>query len=383
MLCLIENEARDYAWGSQTEIPQFYGRTPSGAPEAEVWLGDHPGSPARLSATGDPLPQLLAELGHQPLTFLLKLLAANEVLSIQVHPSKEQAEAGFTREEASGISRDAANRNYRDDNHKPELIVALSEEFVALAGIRPLKQTLKLIESLGESTLELLAQFDSELPAEQQLRDAIAWALSPAADATSRALSNALPEISASEWMLELEVYRTIAKLYPGDRGLLVALLLNVVVLTRGEALALGAGVPHAYVRGFGVELMAASDNVLRGGLTPKHIDVPELLSILRTEPSDEVKLAPRKLAPGVSAFYSEVPDFELLRVDLSGQDEVRLQLRSAAIAVQISGAAVITSVSSAEQLDLEASQAAFISEDEGVVLLKGSGEIFIAQSGF
>src|SRR6478735_9150238 len=151
MLVPLSNDARDYDWGSTTLIPQLAGRSPSGRPEAEVWFGDHPADPAE-TPDGRPLDMWIADEGHshgvpEHLPYLLKLLAAASALSIQAHPSKAQAEAGFAREEAAGIARDAADRTYRDDNHKPELIVALSEEFRALAGLRDLDASRRLVAS--------------------------------------------------------------------------------------------------------------------------------------------------------------------------------------------------------------------------------------------
>ena len=161
MLVPLTNPPRDYAWGSTDLIARLEGRDPTGRPEAEVWLGDHPGNPA-ITADGRTLDAWLAEEGGAAgapakLTFLMKLLAAGSPLSIQAHPSKEQAEAGFAREEQAGIPRDAGNRTYRDDNHKPELIVAVSDEFLALAGLRALTDTRRLLALLGPAGAVLSA----------------------------------------------------------------------------------------------------------------------------------------------------------------------------------------------------------------------------------
>ncbi|HCJ50092.1 MAG TPA: mannose-6-phosphate isomerase, class I, partial [Microbacterium sp.] len=273
MLETLSNAPRDYSWGSVDLIPQLQGREPSGIPEAEIWFGDHPGSPARVA--GDrTLAEVRSAAGKAPLPYLLKILAASSSLSIQAHPSVAQAVAGFEREDAAGIPVDAPERTYRDRNHKPEIIVALSERFRALVGLRPLERTRELLGALGEargvaSLREALAGAD----AASALREVIAQVLEGGSADVVSDVSAAIVVADAPGFGEELDVLRAIVRDFPGDPGIVVALLMNLVVLHRGEAVFAPAGVLHAYQDGLGVELMAASDNVLRGGVTPKHID--------------------------------------------------------------------------------------------------------------
>ncbi|KAA9152274.1 mannose-6-phosphate isomerase, class I [Microbacterium lushaniae] len=387
MLTRISNSPRDYAWGSRTLIAELEGRRPSGAPEAEVWFGDHPGSPALVEdGSGRTLDTWLAEesaaLGVPArLPYLLKLLAAGAPLSIQAHPSKTQAEAGFAREEAAAVPRDAAERNYRDDNHKPELIVAISERFEALAGLRELDATRRLIQALGDGPgpRALRAHLEGA-DAAATLRDAIAWLLGPASSEDVVDVIAAIDAARSEEFAAELALARSLAKTHPRDPGVVVALLMNLVTLMRGEALFVPAGVLHAYVAGLGVELMAASDNVLRGGLTPKHVDAAELLSVLDATPSDAPLLAPREVAPGVQLFDAGVPDFALAAVTVD-TGTAELDLSGIALAVAVGGIVEVTGASG-ERVTLQPGQALVASAVESPLRLAGAGRAFVAMPG-
>lgn len=394
MFVPLFNSPRDYAWGSPTLIAQLQGRVPTGSPEAEVWFGDHPGCPARVGdGTGRTLDRVRADAGQSPLRFLVKLLAAASPLSIQAHPSRAQAQVGFAREEADAIPRDAAERTYRDDNHKPEVILAVSSVFRALAGLRPLAQTRRLLHSLGDGpgprALARRLAGDDEAAA---LRDAIAWLLSGDAQAEVDGIVAAVAEADDAEFARELETLRSIAAAYPGDPGVVVALLMNLVDLRRGQALFVPAGVLHAYLSGLGVEVMAASDNVLRGGLTPKHIDVDELLAILDTAPQTPPILEPRTIAPGIEVFDPGIGDFTLSRVRVDGSGSRELPLQSAAIVLSTTGGVTVTA--GEQRQDLPAGTAAYIDgepllsisrSDSGSVSGSGSGsgsgEVYLAQS--
>ncbi|MDM4762721.1 mannose-6-phosphate isomerase, class I [Galbitalea sp. SE-J8] len=320
MLIPIENVPRDYAWGSVTAIPALVGREPSGRPEAELWLGAHPGSPARVVGSDRTLLDLL-EGGRLP--FLLKLLAAGGPLSLQAHPTMAQAAEGFERENALGIPLDAPNRNYRDAFHKPELIYALSPTFDALCGFRSIPKTKEILARLGAAA-EPLAE---RLVDENSLRPAFSWLISrgDGVDELVERITDAARERVSPSFSDDLGLVPALADAYPGDPGVVIALLLNRVTLQRGEVLYLPAGNIHAYLDGLGVELMAASDNVLRGGLTPKHVDVPELERVLDFRSLPVPYLAPLDAGFGVEAFRPDVPDFELLHtvtdaaIDLAG----------------------------------------------------------------
>ena len=376
MLVPLSNTPRDYAWGSTTLLAELTGREPSGAPEAEIWFGDHPGDPSVVGdGSGRTLDVWLRERGASPLPYLMKLLAAGSALSIQAHPSKAQAEAGFAREEAAGVPRDAAQRTYRDDNHKPEIIVAVSDVFRALVGLRPLADTRRLIAALGDrpgpAALAARLQGTEEPTA---LRETLEWLLSGEAQTEVDGIIAAVADAHSEEFAAELAVLRTIAADFPGDPGVVVALLMNLVELRRGEALFAPAGVLHAYQDGLGVELMAASDNVLRGGLTPKHIDVPELLRVVDTTPGPAPVVVP---ADGV--FDVGIPDFMLTRLAVDG--EAQLALTGPAVALVVRGS-VEVSGRSAESVALGPGTAAYADPDEGALVFNGTGEVFVAQPG-
>lgn len=387
MLVAISNTPRDYAWGSPTLIADLEGRAPSGSPEAEVWFGDHSGSPARvhdgsgLTLDGwlsDP-PAHLDVPGRLP--YLLKLLAAGSPLSIQVHPSKPQAVEGFAREEAAGIPREAGARNYKDDNHKPEVIVALSETFTALAGLRDLAATRRLFQTLGDggAVATLRARLSHDDPAEA-LRGSVAWALDEAAPADIEEVVAAAASTTSDEFAAELALARSLASAYPADPGIVVALLMNLVELERGQAIFVPAGVLHAYVAGLGVEIMAASDNVLRGGLTPKHIDVAELLSLVDFAPADPPMLTPTPAGEAVEVFAPGIADFALGHLLPSGATR-RLDLRGVSIALAVAGEAHVSGASGAT-LTLRPGQAALVTADESPLAVRGDGEVFVAMPG-
>ena len=383
MLVALSNTPRDYAWGSPTLLAELEGRVPTGAPEAEVWFGDHPGSPARvLDGSDRTLDEWLPAVDGAPerLPYLLKLLAAGSPLSIQVHPSKEQAVRGFADEEAEGVPRDAASRNYKDDNHKPEVIVALSETFTALAGLRDLDRTRLLVGALGDSAgVTALRERLSAAEPDAALRDAIGWALAEATSAQIEQIVEGAASVSLPEFAAEAALVRHLREEYPGDAGIVVALLMNLVELRRGEAIFVPAGVLHAYVSGLGVEIMAASDNVLRGGLTPKHIDVPELLGLVDFRPAAPPRLAPRAGGDGVELFAPGIADFALAHVATSTQ-AAHVDLRGVSIAVGVAGEATVTGASGMS-LRLVPGQAALATVDEGPLVVSG-GEVFVAMPG-
>ncbi len=383
MLVALSNTPRDYAWGSPTLLAELEGRVPTGAPEAEVWFGDHPGSPAQvLDGSGRTLDEWLPTTPGAPdrLPYLLKLLAAGSPLSIQVHPSKDQAVEGFAREEAAGVARDAGSRNYKDDNHKPEVIVALSDTFTALAGLRDLDQTRRLVDALGddEGVRELRQRLADVDPA-SALRAAIGWALGEASTPQIKQIVEAAASVTSPEFAAEAALVRHLRAEYPGDPGIVVALLMNLVELRRGEAIFVPAGVLHAYVAGLGVEIMAASDNVLRGGLTPKHIDVAELLHLVDFRPGEPPYLRPEAAGEGAEVFAPGIPDFSLGH--LSGGGAAGLDLRGVAIALGVTGAATITGASGAS-LVLEPGRAALVTPDETPLRSDGAGEVFVAMPG-
>ncbi|MFF0437107.1 mannose-6-phosphate isomerase, class I [Streptomyces sp. NPDC004327] len=317
----LVNTVRPYAWGSTTAIPELLGTAPTGEPQAEMWMGAHPGAPSRTDRgplneliDADPVrelgPATVEKFGPQ-LPFLFKILAAGAPLSLQVHPDLAQARAGFAAEEAAGLPADDPRRNYKDANHKPELICALTE-FHGLCGFRDPVEAADTMAALGVDALKPYVDVLHAHPEEDALREVFTALLT--ADPAEIAHTVAEAAHAAARLGGAHTIYARIAHHYPTDPGVLAAMLLNPVTLQPGEALFLGAGVPHAYVDGLGVEIMANSDNVLRCGLTPKHVDVPELLRVVRFEPGEPGVLRPEASVTGEELYDTPIDEFRLSR---------------------------------------------------------------------
>ncbi|MFF3174927.1 mannose-6-phosphate isomerase, class I [Streptomyces sp. NPDC057900] len=353
----LSNTVRPYAWGSTTAIPALLGVAPTGEPQAEMWMGAHPGAPSRItrtapataSGTEQPLTDVIAadpvgELGRAAvekfgprLPFLLKLLAAGAPLSLQVHPDLAQAQQGYADEERRSVPIDAAHRTYKDANHKPELICALTP-FDGLCGFRRPIEAAEAMEALGVDSLKPYADLLRAHPEEAALREVLTAILT--ADPAQMTETVTAAAAAAERLGGAYAPYARIAHHFPGDAGVIAAMLLNYVQLQPGEALFLGAGVPHAYLDGLGVEIMANSDNVLRCGLTPKHIDVPELLRIVRFEATDPGILRPEASPSGEELYETPVDEFRLSRFDLSpGGDPVDLTAATPQILLCTAGA--------------------------------------------
>ncbi|MGO2658744.1 mannose-6-phosphate isomerase, class I [Mycetocola reblochoni] len=399
MFVPISNTPRPYAWGDRTAIAGLLGREASGGPEAELWLGAHSGSPATIldpEAVGgyDRLDEWIAAdperaIGsdRSRLPFLLKVLAAARPLSLQAHPSAGQAVVGYEKENAAGVPVDAPDRNYRDAYHKPELILALSDRFQALCGFRPLEQTRLLLAALvpaGVSAevdeLRELLGADGDAKA---LRRSVRWILTGTDEQTTAlidALTAGASRKGVEDFAAERATLLDLAGAYPGDPGVVVALLLNRVELRRGQVLFLPAGNIHAYLEGLGIELMAASDNVLRGGLTSKHVDVPELLAVLDFTPIDAAPLAPERLADGVVRFDPDVPDFSLVHALGDDVGPVAVPVRGPVVVLATGGSFELRS--SGDATRLVRGEAVYVTPGERELTIEGSGELFIATIG-
>jgi mannose-6-phosphate isomerase len=337
---LLSNAIRPYAWGSRTTIAELLGRSvPTPHPEAELWLGAHPGDPSRVAGadgTEQSLLDVLAadpagQLGEQTaarwggrLPFLLKVLAAEEPLSLQAHPCAEQAIAGYAKEEAAGIPRDAANRNYPDPTAKSELVCALTE-FHALAGFRDPHITVRLLRAVQTPGLAPYIDLLAGEPNGEGLRALFTTWITlpqPALDALEPQLLEACVRQvrQHGEFELECRTILQLAEAYPGDAGVLAALLLNRLVLGPGEAVFLPPGNLHAYLQGTAVEILANSDNILRGGLTPKHVDVPELLRVLDFRCGDMPVWCGEQVGRQW-VYRTPAEEFELSRIDWAGAD--------------------------------------------------------------
>ncbi|MBN9606123.1 MAG: mannose-6-phosphate isomerase, class I [Actinomycetales bacterium] len=367
MFALLTNTPRDYAWGSRAAIAELLGRPASGGPEAELWLGTHPGSPARLVDGGATLLETL----DAPLPYLLKVLAAAEPLSLQAHPTPEQAAEGFAREEAAGVPLDAPQRNYKDRGAKPELIYALSDPFRALSGFRPVADTLAVLDPVRDDPR--IAPLVGRLGGDGALRAVVRWLLErgEGVEELVAAVVEAAAVVEGPSW----ETVRLLAGRYPGDPGIAISLLLHTVALRPGEALYLPAGNIHAYLEGLGIELMAASDNVLRGGLTPKHVDLPELLRVLDVRPLPVPYLVPEEREPGVRVFRPEGVGFALTVVDAAALARgVELPAPGRSLALAVGGAVEIGAD------EVPAGSAAYLS-GESPLAVRGRGTLFLASA--
>jgi mannose-6-phosphate isomerase len=391
---LLRGALRTYAWGSRTAIAEFTGRpVPAAHPEAELWFGAHPADPAWLeTAAGET--SLLQALAADPegqlgsasrarfgdvLPFLVKVLAADEPLSLQAHPSAEQALEGYLREERLGIPVGAPTRNYRDTSHKPELLVAL-QPFEALAGFRQAARTIELLRALAVSDLDPFIDLLNDQSDADGLRALFTtWITAPQPHVdvlVPAVLDGAINYVSSGATKFEPEV-KTVLELgerYPGDAGVLAALLLNRVNLAPGEAIFLPAGNLHTYLRGFALEVMANSDNVLRGGLTPKHVDVPELLRVLDFIPTADTELRPPVRRDGLSLVYdTPASEFAVSLLALDGENlghEVDACARHEGPQILLCTEGCATVSGKSGSLTLEHGMAAWVAADDGPIRL-------------
>ena len=394
----LVNTAQRYAWGSLTAIPEFLGVAPDGAPVAELWMGAHPMAP---SVVADPssgreasLRELIdadpdgvlgsrvrARFGAR-LPYLLKVLAAAQPLSLQVHPHREQARRGFAREEAAGIARDAAERSYRDDEHKPEMIVALTR-FEALSGFRDVARVLELLAGLTGDLAERLRTALAVEPDELAVRAAFELLL----NLTPAERSALVPEFVATcqhrimagspSPRADATVVR-LATWYPGDPGAVASMLLNRVTLEPGEAMFVPAGAVHAYLDGLGVEVMAGSDNVLRAGLTTKHIDRAELLACTGYIPAPPARTAAEAVDEVLSVYRAPVDEFALAVARLGpGAPGAVLLGDGPRVVLCLDGSVEVSTGAASETLGR--GQSVFVRDDEGGVRVTGTGTVLEA----
>ncbi len=397
MADLLDCVVMPYSWGSRTAIAELQRRpAPTPGPEAELWMGAHPRGASRLVRDGAPVTLLDAiasdsarELGPAVATafdsrmpFLLKVLAASEPLSLQAHPTVTQAQLGFGIEERLGIPVDAPHRNYKDANHKPELICALTP-FDALCGFRRVSDTLALFDALGvtevDATLAPLRWSDRGAGLSATLH-AIMTKPEPARSEMVSAVVAACaahqgPFTAECQWAVRLD------RLYPGDPGVVTSLLLNLVHLEPGQAIYLGAGNLHAYLDGVGVEIMASSDNVLRGGLTPKHVDLEELLRVLEFVDGPIVTLRPRRLDADEDVWDTPAREFRLSRLNLRGQRVAR-EVTGPEILLCVQGEVTIATGDGSPSVALTQGAAAFVPGSSGSCELGGTGTVFRATVG-
>ncbi len=386
---LLDSPIRKYAWGSHTAIAVLQGRpTPTEDPEAELWLGAHPASPSRFALRGGSLSDAIDDdprgiLGAASverfgprLPFLMKVLAAAQPLSLQAHPDLEQARAGYAAEEGFAD----ADRNYVDAWHKPELLVAVAE-FDALCGFRDPVESAAALAALGvprlKSTIDALRQLDAPTALREGVHSLLATPPGERAALSAEVVAACEPRVDEEpSYALAVEL----AASYPGDLGVIVAMLLNRVHLVPGEAVFMPAGNLHAYLRGIGVEIMAASDNVLRGGLTPKRIDVAELLRVVRFEVLTDPVRRPEILGPGLVTWPVPVDDFALHRARVGG-DTPAVTLPGAGPRVALCLRGSVRVDDGVSPVVLSGGQAAFAPAGRPELVVSGHGEVYQASS--
>ena len=385
----ISEATQPYRWGSASTLQRLFGAP--GDVLAEAWFGTHQAAPSRVvhdAGTLDALvaaapeaalgPDVVARFGPQ-LPYLLKVLAAEHPLSLQVHPHVDRARAGYDEEDAAGVPLDAPHRNYRDRNHKPELVFALTQ-FEAICGFRAPRRAAELFAGLDAPLAKQLHGLLVERPTSDGIRAAFTHLLDP----TTRPRPDEVAEVAraAAERLAagspSPRADRTVALLhdeYPGDPGVVTSLLLNPVTLQPGDAMFVPAGGVHAYLHGVAVEIMASSDNVLRAGLTPKHVDVPELLRNVDYVAAPPIRIAPEVFHGATKVFYAPVDDFELSVTDLADDAEHPLPGRGPRILLCLDGE-VHVATSDDGALALGRGQAAFVPAADGRLTVRGTGRL-------
>jgi mannose-6-phosphate isomerase len=389
----LKNRIQHYAWGSHTALAALRGDAAKSAePEAELWMGAHPSAPSSADIPGGvPLPELIerdpqALLGPAEATFgrrlpfLLKVLAARTPLSLQAHPSPEQARVGFEREEKLGPPLTAKNRNYKDPYPKPELLCALGP-FTALVGFREISATRRLLGALSAPSLAPLLELLATEPRARALSNFVEFVLAGPEAERKRIADEVAARCEAlatsdAEFAREYAWGARIAALYPGDAGVALALALNLLELSPGQAIYLPAGNLHAYLEGTGVEIMASSDNVLRGGLTPKHVDVAELLRVLDFEaaPPELVRTARngRELQ-----YLTPAREFALSRIELATEALSVSTRPGPEIVLVTDGHAQVRHGTTS--VELRAGASAFVTGDVHAYEVTGEGTLFRA----
>ena len=392
---LLKNSIQEYAWGSYTAIPDLLGTpSPSEKPQAELWMGAHHKAPSLIKHKNqwqaldkiiemhpkELLGEQVADKFLNKLPYLFKILAASKPLSIQAHPSREQAIKGFERENRQGVPLDAYNRNYRDDNHKPECICALSD-FWALCGFRRIPEMLLLLSKISTPGLASAINDLSEKPDSKGLRGFFQRLITiskseiiPILNETMAKVRLHIQDDPVFKWM------HSLYEAYGNDFGVFSPILLNLVCLKPGQALFLPSGELHAYLSGLGIELMANSDNVLRGGLTPKHIDVPELLKILTFEEKDIEIITPQKMGECEEVYPGRAEEFILSVVKVeSGNSYHSRDSHNVEIIICIEGQTLISEYPVEKAIALSKGQSAIVPAICGEYRIEGNGVLYKA----
>lgn len=387
----LDNPVRRYPWGSTTLVQQLRGDPVDGRPAAEVWIGAHPDDPSVADGSGRrvPLDALVAArpeamLGRRVLAvagprlpYLAKILAAAHALSIQVHPTTAQAEEGFAAEESRGVGRDDPARTYRDRSHKPEVVYALTR-FELLSGLREPEQAAKLVAELAVPALDPLVGLLRDGAPRSAHRAGLAWLLAQRPTGAGWVDEVAAVARDGAGARPELEVVRDLAARFPGDPALLAPLLLNYERLEPGQAIYTAPGTLHAYLGGMAVEVMAASDNVLRAGLTGKHVDVDQVLAVTDFSPRLAGFLRPVRLDPGSVEFVPPVPDFALRVVTARAGDRLAGPDDGPRVVVCVEGR---VRVDAGDTRRLGPGQAVFVPDVDGPLAVSGNGTAVVVRA--
>jgi mannose-6-phosphate isomerase len=392
---VLRNPIQNYAWGSESFIPQLIGESaPENVPQAELWMGAHPQAPSMVWHHGEwvPLPKLIQEdpegvLGKSTakkfsnkLPFLFKVLAADRPLSIQAHPNRIQAREGFSRENSRGIPLNAPHRNYKDDNHKPEMICALTP-FWTLIGFRELDEIFALTDRLGASSfrdriMDSWGQLYHE-PLKRLFTGLLTMDRDDQRQMVAEVVESCMKHAGADkafEWTVKLN------RAYAGDAGVLSPLFMRIVRLEPGEAMYISSGQLHSYLEGAGIELMANSDNVLRGGLTPKNIDVPELLEILDFSADESCLLKPETGMNGEKLYRCPAEEFILSAISLDeGAVFMGSKKRSVEIMICTEGEAKIIDLDRRENHALNKGSSIIIPASAGPYRIEGKCNVYRA----
>ena len=385
----LSGAVKDYAWGSTSAISDFTGIDFGGRRVAELWFGAHNGTqalaggrPLAEAIATDPVEILGADVAARfdgQLPFLLKVIAPEQPLSLQVHPGKEMAEAGFQAEEEAGIPLDSPRRNYRDRNHKPEMIFALTP-FEAFAGFRAPRRAIEVLDNLNAPLAREMLEILRAHPGYRGLRAVARKLLAPLdeerqvqIEAVITACQDRLDRGTSPSLRVDRQAV-ALARTYPSDPGAVLSLLLNPVTLRAGEALFIPTGAVHAYVSGLGIEIMSSSDNVLRAGLTPKHIDAGEVLRCMDFHGAPPVRIAPEMNGRGTGIYYAPVDDFELSVSEIDGGEWIPIPGFGPRILLGVCGNLEIGVGGEVEAI--RTGQAVFVSAAEGTVRVRGNGKV-------
>jgi len=374
---LLDNASRAYHWGSASDIPRFLGQQPDGDPLAEVWMGTHPLGQSTVLDDGSEPVALSQVAGDLP--FMFKILAADRPLSLQVHPNAAMARTGFEAEEAAGIPIDAPHRTYKDPSHKPEMAYALTT-FDTLVGFRPTAEILRVLNGIDTPLAQRLAD---ELHAEPGFRGIVQLVERLLTDGVDGGEIAALVDICRDLSDSGVDIKRAyltaveIAEYYPDDIGVIISLMLNRLTLQPGEAAFLGAGIIHAHLRGMCLEVMAASDNVLRAGLTTKALDPEGLVQCLEEGMSRLARVTPEPFGFATDVFNPDVEEFALAVSQCSKAEPEGTLLPSASRRIVVCTGGEVEVVNASDQhIKLGRGDSIYAGPEDGDIRVLGTGEV-------